>query len=548
MAMRLFSVLILVVFLTRDACADADSDRLFQKYPHLRQAEGAVIERKSDGTSLILAVGMVTVTENEAKAVREATMNARLRVAELVRGANVKTAQRMNSDFSVRAGGNGQSADFSQSMTESTNLNVTGGVRNASTVGSWKSADGQTLFVALLQRNDVLYLPDVSDVRVGLSRGVDASNFILPELRGTRGEMPNGEQRKRDILDGVAAEVRDSVLETMARPRNYIITSERETASVFADVTTDSLKVKISGTASGGKRSVSVSFNGTVRFFAEGSGQDIFKESFSASSPSLEFLKTGDFPDALSGAKDGLLENVRDSLRVTKCSLLSKLSLFRVVRLQDRWMLSDDVSSSLLREGDLIGLWTGTGSGKTKVGEAVVSLGSGGVNLDGFSGATGAEYFVSLDKSAARGSLNRTTSVPGRQTLEQALSSNAAPSEESPVGIPGSALFKHDSADLGPDSLPVLQQIALLAKKFSDYGLVISGYTDSTGTAEYNRRLSQRRADVVREWLVGNASVAPARVEARGRGTENLIVPAGRSVEEQAPNRRVEVTLRPRKK
>ena len=149
---------------------------------------------------------------------------------------------------------------------------------------------------------------------------------------------------------------------------------------------------------------------------------------------------------------------------------------------------------------------------------------------------------------ASNSPTNKMASIPGRQTLEQALSGNAAPSEERPIGIPGGALFKHDSSDLGPDSLPILRQIALLAQKFPDYTLVITGYTDATGTADYNLRLSQRRADAVREWLVRNAKIAPVRVESRGRGMEDLVVDAERSVEEQAPNRRVEVMLKPSSK
>lgn len=159
-----------------------------------------------------------------------------------------------------------------------------------------------------------------------------------------------------------------------------------------------------------------------------------------------------------------------------------------------------------------------------------------------------AQATAAAEAAATGGATNKMSTIPGRQTLEQALTSNAAPSEERPIGIPGGALFKHDSSDLGPDSLPVLRQIALLAQKFPDYTLVITGYTDATGTADYNLRLSQRRADAVREWLVRNAKIASVRVESRGRGMEDLVVDAERSVEEQAPNRRVEVMLKPSSK
>jgi outer membrane protein OmpA-like peptidoglycan-associated protein len=74
--------------------------------------------------------------------------------------------------------------------------------------------------------------------------------------------------------------------------------------------------------------------------------------------------------------------------------------------------------------------------------------------------------------------------------------------------------------------------------------MVIVGHTDSKGTEEYNLGLSQRRADAVKEWLVKHHKMDPSKLETVGRGAAELIVPAG-SVEEEAPNRRVEVILRP---
>jgi outer membrane protein OmpA-like peptidoglycan-associated protein len=72
----------------------------------------------------------------------------------------------------------------------------------------------------------------------------------------------------------------------------------------------------------------------------------------------------------------------------------------------------------------------------------------------------------------------------------------------------------------------------------------IIGHTDSTGSPDYNMRLSQRRADAVKEWLVRRYNMNPAKLETMGRGSQELLVPVG-NVDEQAPNRRVEVLLRP---
>jgi outer membrane protein OmpA-like peptidoglycan-associated protein len=135
--------------------------------------------------------------------------------------------------------------------------------------------------------------------------------------------------------------------------------------------------------------------------------------------------------------------------------------------------------------------------------------------------------------------------LSGRISLDDALDAlGRVPTRESPVAIPGNALFDYAKAELGSEALPVLQKIADLRRRFPDYIMVIVGHTDSKGTEEYNLGLSQRRADAVKEWLVKHHKMDPSKLETVGRGAAELIVPAG-SVEEEAPNRRVEVILRP---
>jgi len=135
----------------------------------------------------------------------------------------------------------------------------------------------------------------------------------------------------------------------------------------------------------------------------------------------------------------------------------------------------------------------------------------------------------------------------GRQSLEDVLSGiGKVPTKESPVAIPGNALFKYDSSELGPESLPILEKIADLRLRFPDYVMMIVGHTDNIGAPDYNLRLSQRRADAVKEWLVRRYNANPAKLETIGRGAQELLVPAG-TADEQASNRRVEVVLVPAK-
>lgn len=133
----------------------------------------------------------------------------------------------------------------------------------------------------------------------------------------------------------------------------------------------------------------------------------------------------------------------------------------------------------------------------------------------------------------------------GRLSLEEALDAiGKVPTRESPVAIPGNTLFAYDSFELGPESLPTLEKIAEYRRRFPDYVMVIVGHTDASGSDDYNLRLSQRRADAVKEWLVKQHKMDAARLETVGRGSLDLLVPAS-NVEDQARNRRVEVYLRP---
>lgn len=136
--------------------------------------------------------------------------------------------------------------------------------------------------------------------------------------------------------------------------------------------------------------------------------------------------------------------------------------------------------------------------------------------------------------------------ISGRQSIDKVLEGiGLVPTRESPVAIPGNALFGYDSVELGPDSLPILEKIADLRRRFPEYIMVIIGHTDGLGTPDYNQRLSQRRAEAVKEWLVRRYGMDAAKLETSGKGSSELLVPVTRSMDEQAPNRRVEVLLRP---
>lgn len=98
--------------------------------------------------------------------------------------------------------------------------------------------------------------------------------------------------------------------------------------------------------------------------------------------------------------------------------------------------------------------------------------------------------------------------------------------------------FAYDSAELDPSSLVTLGAIADMLLKAPGLQVEIRGHTDSTGGKEYNMRLSQRRAEKVREFLV-KKGVLDERLKAKGYGLENPVSPND-TEEGRARNRRTE--------
>ncbi|MDA9336556.1 OmpA family protein [Planktomarina temperata] len=111
------------------------------------------------------------------------------------------------------------------------------------------------------------------------------------------------------------------------------------------------------------------------------------------------------------------------------------------------------------------------------------------------------------------------------------------------VTMPQDILFALDSAAVRSDLRRDLGVVAGNLQAYPNSTISIEGHTDNTGTANYNRILSQRRANAVADILVNNG-VPPARLYAVGRG-ENEPVASNLSATGRAQNRRVEIVIRP---
>lgn len=111
------------------------------------------------------------------------------------------------------------------------------------------------------------------------------------------------------------------------------------------------------------------------------------------------------------------------------------------------------------------------------------------------------------------------------------------------LNMPGNVTFATNSSDISADFYDVLNSVALVLNEFEKTYVDVVGHTDSTGSLEFNQRLSEQRASSVARYLK-NQKVLSERIQTRGMGP-NLPVAPNDTVEGRALNRRVEIILTP---
>lgn len=100
--------------------------------------------------------------------------------------------------------------------------------------------------------------------------------------------------------------------------------------------------------------------------------------------------------------------------------------------------------------------------------------------------------------------------------------------------------FDFDSAELRPESEPVLKEIATFLRGNPGVTLYVVGHTDNVGSLEYNLDLSKRRAEAVVKALVSRYGIEEKRLRAFGLGPLAPVA-SNRTEEGRAKNRRVEL-------
>lgn len=109
--------------------------------------------------------------------------------------------------------------------------------------------------------------------------------------------------------------------------------------------------------------------------------------------------------------------------------------------------------------------------------------------------------------------------------------------------LPSDLLFEFNKSELRESAKVGLMKLALLMDRNPKLYCWIEGHTDLIGGEEFNQKLSLKRAEAVKAYLVGSMRMNAERIITRGMGKSQPLVMSG-TEDEQAPNRRVEIKMR----
>lgn len=157
------------------------------------------------------------------------------------------------------------------------------------------------------------------------------------------------------------------------------------------------------------------------------------------------------------------------------------------------------------------------------------------------------EQTVTGGGNAAAPAQNRTDSGPGSSLSADQSSLTGDQSDLNfEINLAADVLFDFDKSDLKPSADPELQKAADIIKAKGKGLIAITGFTDAKGTDSYNKPLSLRRAEAVRNWFQSHGLQQNFSVE--GKGAADPVAPntnadGSDNPEGRAKNRRVQIII-----
>jgi outer membrane protein OmpA-like peptidoglycan-associated protein len=137
--------------------------------------------------------------------------------------------------------------------------------------------------------------------------------------------------------------------------------------------------------------------------------------------------------------------------------------------------------------------------------------------------------------------------LPNKGQWTQEISVHHDGQRDSPVPalgieLPGDVLFDFDKFNLKPSAAKMLEKAGDIIKSHPGHELRIMGFTDSLGTAQYNKTLSEKRALAVKKWLVLHQYRKDSEVDTEGLGARFPVATNDNEAGRQK-NRRVEILI-----
>ncbi|MFN3712772.1 MAG: OmpA family protein [Alcanivoracaceae bacterium] len=142
------------------------------------------------------------------------------------------------------------------------------------------------------------------------------------------------------------------------------------------------------------------------------------------------------------------------------------------------------------------------------------------------------------DRAHADATLARSSEADMRRRLEEL---KAKPTERGIVITLGDVLFDSGSATLRSGADDNLSKLVSFLTQYPDRRVLIEGHTDNVGSEAANRKLSQQRAESVRQRLV-NEGIESGRMSVLGKGMNNPVANNNTDAGRQQ-NRRVEIII-----